>query len=45
MKALCPSAKFHTIVLYRNTQQDQLDIVIPANAGSYFNELLALQYS
>ncbi|MFS4448009.1 hypothetical protein [Maribacter sp. 2307UL18-2] len=45
MKTLYFSVKLHTIVLYRNTQQDQLDIVIPANAGNYFNELLASQYS
>ncbi len=45
MKTLYFSVKLHTIVLYRNTQQDKLDIVIPAKAGNYFNELLASQYS
>jgi hypothetical protein len=40
MKTLYFSVKLHTIVPYRNTQQDQLDIVIPAKAGKYFNELL-----
>lgn len=38
MKTLYFSVKLHTIVLYRNTQQDKLDIVIPAKAGKYFKK-------